>query len=549
MEREFDYIIVGAGSAGCVLAYHLSESFKVLLLEAGGHDKSVLIQMPAALSIPMNTKKYNWGYISEPEPHLNHRRLNCPRGKVLGGSSSINGMAYVRGNALDYEQWQALGAQGWDYAHVLPYFKRAEAFTVQADALYRGTSGNLSTKRGKWANPLYKAFVDAGIQAGYPATSDMNGAQQEGFGAMDMTIRKHRRCSAAVAYLDPIRHRRNLTLVTKALVKKIHIDQKTATGVTYIKHGVEHRVRATKEVVLSAGAINSPHMLMLSGIGPQETLQKAGIPVEHDLPGVGQNLMDHLELYIQYACTQPISLYKVMNPIAKAWIGAQWLLGKDGIGASNQFESGGFIKSHPNVEWPNLQYHFLPLAVSYDGKSMAKGHGFQAHVGPMRSKSRGWVKTVSSNPFEKPKVQFNYMAHPSDWDEMKAAIRLTRDIFAQPAFDTFRGRELSPGKGFQSDSQLEAFIREKVESAYHPCGTCKMGQDALSVVDPTCRVYGIKGLRVIDSSIMPHITTGNLNAPTIMLAEKGADLLLNRRPLVEEAVVHERSFKQKKVLG
>ena len=542
MEREFDYIIIGAGSAGCVLARHLSESHRVLLLEAGGSDKSIFIQMPAALSIPMNMPKYNWGYSSEPEPHLNHRRLNCPRGKVLGGSSSINGMAYVRGNPQDYEQWQALGAKGWDYAHVLPYFKRAESFQAPADELYRGSTGHLVTKRGSLKNPLYKAFIEAGIQAGYPPTSDMNGANQEGFGAMDMTITNHKRCSAAVAYLEPIRHRKNLSLETKALVKKINLHQKKATGVTYFKHGVEHSVVAKNEVILSAGPINSPHILMLSGIGRRDVLLDAGIECKHELQGVGQNLMDHLELYIQYECTKPVSLYKSINPISKALIGADWLLRKKGIGASNQFESGGFIKSHPDEAWPNLQYHFLPLAVSYDGKSMAKSHGFQAHVGPMRSKSRGWVKTVSPDPLKSPKVHFNYMSHPDDWVEMKAAIRLTRDIFSQPAFDAFRGKELNPGKGFQSDAQLEAYIKEKVESAYHPCGTCKMGQDTYSVVDPCCKVYGIENLRVIDSSIMPQITTGNLNAPTIMLAEKASDIILNRKPLVEEPFLKQEAL-------
>lgn len=534
MQNNFDYIIVGAGSAGCVLANRLSENPQntVLLVEAGGTDRSLFINMPAALAIPMNKKKFNWFYYSEPEPHLDNRQMHCPRGKVLGGSSSINGMVYVRGNPLDFETWAELGAAQWDYQHVLPYFKKAEQFAF-GDQRYRGRHGLLKVQRGKMKNPLYQAFISAGIQAGYPKTLDMNGYQQEGFGPMDMTVFETRRMSAARAYLKPMLSRPNLKLLLNTHVQKIRIKANTAQGIILEKHGKAFEVQANREVILSAGPVNSPQILMLSGIGPGAHLQDQAIPVVKDLPGVGQNLMDHLELYIQYQCKQPVSLYKHMNPIRKSVVGMKWLLGRNDVGASNQFESGGFIRSDKGVKWPNLQYHFLPLAISYDGQSKVKGHGFQAHVGPMRSKSRGWVKLKNNNPKEKPRIFFNYMSHQEDWQEMRAAIRLTREIFAQSAFDAFRGKELAPGQSCQLDHELDAFIKQKVESAYHPCGTCKMGVDDHAVVDPSCKVYGIEKLRVVDSSIMPQITTGNLNAPTIMLAEKAADLILGNEPLYD----------------
>jgi len=529
---QFDYVIVGAGSAGCVLADRLSEDgdATVLLLEAGGGDGSVFIQMPSALSIPMNDKRYNWFYESESEPHLGDRRLHCPRGRVLGGSSSINGMAYVRGNALDFDGWAASGADGWSYAEVLPYFRKAETYAGGGDA-YRGDSGPLHTSNGTLSNPLYDAFIAAGVEAGYPSTSDMNGYQQEGFGRMDMTVHDGRRWSTANAYLKPALGRANLAVEKRAFATRLLTNGGRATGVAFTQGGAERTAVARREVILSGGPINTPQLLMLSGIGPGTRLSEMGLNVVADLPGVGENLQDHLELYVQQACSQPITLYGAMNPLRKALIGIEWILAKRGLGATNHFETGGFIRSRPDVPWPDIQYHFLPMAVSYDGTSSADCHGFQAHVGPMRSKSRGHVRLRSTDPREHPSILFNYMSHEDDWIEMRAALRATRRIFAQPAFDPYRGEELAPGAAVQSDDEIDTFVRETVESAYHPCGTAKMGTDAMAVVDPQCRVHGVEALRVVDSSIMPVITTGNLNAPTIMIAEKAADMIRGRQPL------------------
>ena len=528
--QAFDFIIVGAGSAGCVLADRLSaEGGKVLVLEFGGSDRSVLIQMPAALSIPMNMPKYNWGYESEPEPHLDGRRLHCPRGKVIGGSSSINGLVYVRGNPLDFERWEEEGASGWGYRHVLPYFQRAESRQEGGDS-WRGGSGPLATRYGRIDNPLYTAFVEAARQAGYPATGDINGEQQEGFGRMDMTVKNGVRWSAANAYLKPAMKRPNLQVRTHALVTRILFEGKRAVGVRYLQGNVEHEVRASREVILSGGPINSPHLLKLSGVGPAEELKALGIDVVHHLPGVGENLQDHLEFYFQVACTKPITLYSRQNLVSKGAIGARWLLRRDGLGATNHFETCGFIRSRPGIRYPDIQYHFLPLAVTYDGKGLASEHGFQAHVGPMRSKSRGFVRLKSADPREYPRIQFNYMSHEDDWTEMRACVRLTREIFAQKAFDPYRGREIQPGPEVNTDEEIDAFIRRKVESAYHPSCSCKMGSphDPMAVVDPETRVIGLEGLRVVDSSIMPPVTTGNLNAPTIMIGEKGADHILGK---------------------
>jgi choline dehydrogenase len=533
-DEAFDYVIVGAGSAGCVLADRLAEDGQstVLVLEYGGSDRSPFIQMPAALAIPMNSKTYNWGYRSEPEPHLNGRLMQCPRGKVLGGSSSINGLVYVRGHPLDFERWEEEGAKGWGYRNVLPYFRRAESFRGGADA-YRGDGGPLATSHGLKCNPLYDAFIAAGRQAGYLVSSDLNGERQEGFGPLDMTVKDGVRSSTANAYLRPAMKRRNLKVLTHALATRIAFEGRRAFGVHYRRQGGERRVRARREVILCGGPINSPQLMKLSGIGPAAELRALGIGVVADRPGVGENLQDHLEFTFQIASKQPITLYGHTGLVARALIGAQWFLRGRGLGASNHFEAGGFIRSRAGVRYPDVQFHFLPMAVAYDGSSLAREHGFQAHVGPMRSKSRGWVRLKSLNPAEPPLIQFNYMSNSEDWTEMRACVRLTREIFAQRAFDPYRGREIQPGANCVSDEAIDGFVRERVESAYHPSCTCKMGSraDPAAVVDPETRVIGVEGLRVVDSSIMPSITNGNLNAPTIMMAEKAADMIRGRDPL------------------
>jgi len=536
-QERFDYVIVGAGSAGCVLADRLSADgrCKVLLLEYGGSDRSIFIQMPSALSIPMNMPKYNWFYHTEPEPGLGGRVMHTPRGKVLGGSSSINGLVYIRGNPQDFEGWSAQGAAGWAYRDVLPYFRRTETRQAGGNE-YRGDRGKIGTRYGTLENPLHAAWLAAAAQAGYPPTDDVNGFQQEGFGRMDMTVADGRRASAANAYLRPAMRRPNLKVLTHALATRIVFEGRRAVGVEYLRGGATQRVRVERELILSGGPINSPQLLKLSGVGPGAELQALGIPVIHDLPGVGENLQDHLEFYFQVACKEPITLYSSINPWSRALIGARWLLRKDGLGATNHFETCGFIRSRPGVPYPDIQYHFLPMAVAYDGSTLAQEHGFQAHVGPMRSKSRGWVRLASTDPRDKPRILFNYLSHADDWTEMRACVRLTREIFAQAAFDRYRGREIQPGSDVQSDEAIDAFIRAKVESAYHPSCTCKMGsaQDPLAVVDPETRVVGLDSLRVVDSSIMPSVTTGNLNAPTLMLAEKAADHIIGRGLLPPE---------------
>ncbi|MBV8119029.1 MAG: choline dehydrogenase [Alphaproteobacteria bacterium] len=532
--EDFDYIVVGAGSAGCVLASRLTEDGKsrVLLLEFGGSDRSVLIQMPAALSIPMSMRKYDWGFATEPEPHLGGRRLATPRGKVLGGSSSINGMVWVRGNPFDFDGWEKQGAEGWGYRHALPYFRRAEAHEG-GDPQYRGSDGPMFNRYGCLDNPLHYTFLAATRQAGYPATPDYNGYQQEGFGRMAMSVHRGRRWSTANAYLRPALRRENLRVLMHARATRVLLSHRRAAGVAYRWGGEERRAHARREVILAGGPISNPQLLKLSGIGPADELRALGIEVVQELPGVGENLQDHLEFYFQVECREPVTLYSAMNPVTKAWIAMRWLLRRDGLGATNHFESCGFVRSRPGVQYPDLQYHFVPLAVAYDGKSLVRGHGFQAHVGPMRSHSRGGVRLASADPTEAPLIRFNYMSHPDDWTDMRAAVRLTREIFAQPAFDRYRGREIQPGSAVRTDAEIDAFVREKVESAYHPCGTCRMGRadDPRAVVDPECRVIGMERLRVIDSSIMPTITTGNLNAPTIMIGEKGADHVRGRAPL------------------
>ncbi|ANP35670.1 choline dehydrogenase [Phaeobacter gallaeciensis] len=529
-----DYVIVGAGSAGCALAYRLSEAgHRVLVIEHGGTDMGPFIQMPAALSYPMNMSLYDWGYKSEPEQHLGGRELVCPRGKVIGGSSSINGMVYVRGHAGDYNHWAESGARGWSYADVLPYFKRMETWHDGGhggDPDWRGTDGPLHISRGPRDNPLHDAFVEAGRQAGYPVTGDYNGQQQEGFGPMEMTVWKGRRWSAANAYLRPAL-KRDTCDVIRALARRIVIEEGRATGVEVERGGKVEVIRANREVIVSASSLNSPKLLMLSGIGPAAHLAEHGIDVVADRPGVGQNLQDHLEVYMQMACSQPITLYKYWNLLGKGLVGAQWLFTKTGLGASNQFESAAFIRSDKGVEYPDIQYHFLPMAVRYDGQAAAEGHGFQAHVGPMRSPSRGNVSLRSSDPKAAPKILFNYMSTEQDWEDFRKCIRLTREIFSQDAFKPFVKHEIQPGNELQSDDEIDSFIREHAESAYHPCGTCKMGaeDDPMAVVDPECRVIGVDGLRVADSSIFPRITNGNLNGPSIMTGEKAADHILGRR--------------------
>ena len=530
---EADFVIVGAGSAGCAMAYRLSEAgASVLVIEHGGTDAGPFIQMPAALSYPMNMSRYDWGYRSEPEPKLNNRRLACPRGKVIGGSSSINGMVYVRGHAMDYEHWRDSGADGWGYADVLPYFKRMENWHSGGhggDPEWRGKDGPLHVTRGPRANPLFGAFVEAGQQAGYELTGDYNGEKQEGFGPMEQTVFQGRRWSAANAYLRPALKRTNCDLV-RGLVERVVIEDGRATGVA-LKGG--QLVRARRQVVLAASSLNSPKLLMLSGIGAGAHLAEHGIKVVADRPGVGANLQDHLEIYLQMAASQPITLYKHWNLVSKALIGAQWLFTKTGLGASNQFESAAFIRSRAGVQYPDIQYHFLPMAVRYDGQAAAEGHGFQAHVGPMRSPSRGAVTLRSADPGDDPVIRFNYMSTEQDWIDFRACIRLTREIFAQEAFKPYVRHEIQPGADLQGDADLDAFVAEHAESAYHPCGTCRMGRadDPNAVVDPQGRVIGVEGLSVADSSIFPRITNGNLNGPSILVGEKMSDHLLGRAPL------------------
>ena len=535
--RDADYVIVGAGSAGCVLAARLSEdpAIRVVLLEAGGSDRSLIVRMPTALSIPMNTRRFNWGFQSESEPGLDNRVLDCPRGLGLGGSSSINGMVYVRGHAEDINQWESSGATGWNYPACLPYYQRAESWYRGADS-YRGGSGPLGVCAGNEMrlNPLYQAFIDAGCEAGYPSTQDYNGFQQEGFGQMHMTVDRGSRASANRAYLDPVRDRKNLRVITGTLANRVLLDGVQAIGVEYEKDGNIFQVYAQSEVILSAGSIGSPTLLQRSGIGSPGTLESAGVPVIHPLEGVGHNLQDHLEVYFQYRCLEPISLNSRLGWWSKLQIGLRWLLFKDGLGATNHFESCAFIRSCAGISAPDIQYHFLPGAMRYDGRAAFDGHGFQVHVGPNKPTSRGEVAIRSDDPREHPRVLFNYITTEKDRADWRLCIRWTREILGQSAMDRFRGEEIAPGAAITTDNQIDEWVRRNVESAYHPSCTCKIGadNDPTAVLDASCRVRGIDQLRVIDSSTFPRITNGNLNAPTVMLAERAADLVTGR-PLLK----------------
>ena len=533
--EEYDYIIVGAGSAGCVLANRLSAnaSNRVLLVEAGGSDRNILVQMPTALSYPMAMDRFNWGYHSDPEPALDHRRITCPRGKGLGGTSSINGMVYVRGNAHDFEEWEELGAEGWGYRHCLPYFRRAESWIGDENS-YRGNAGPLGVCRGNEMrlNPLYRVFIDAGVEAGYPETDDYNAEYQEGFGPMQMTVRDGVRESTARAYLRPIMHRKNLTVSTHTLVDHIEFEENRAVGLTVSKDGVARSIRAAKEVILAAGAIASPTLLQRSGVGDKDQLAAVGIDPVHHLPGVGRNLQDHLEVYFQFHCKKPVSLNNKLGAFSKLLIGARWLLFKDGLGATNHFESCAFIRSRNGLKAPDIQYHFLPAAMRYDGTPSVDGHGFQVHVGPNKPKSRGRVNITSRDADAKPSILFNYLQHEEDRVAWRQCIRLTREIMMQPAMGEYRGDEIQPGKDINSDEEIDDWVRANVESAYHPAGTCRMGEVGMpdTVVDKECRVCGLSNLRVVDASVFPTLPNGNINAPVIMVAEKISDAILGNEP-------------------
>ena len=538
--KQYDTIIVGGGSAGCVLANRLSadKNNAVLVLEAGRPDSwwDLFIQMPAALTYPIGSKHYDWCYESEPEPFMHNRRIYQGRGKILGGSSSINGMIFQRANPMDYERWAAdPGMEGWDYAHCLPYFQRMENSLAGGDEKFRGFDGPLVLERGPATNPLFTAFFEAVQQAGYPLTDDVNGYKQEGFAPFDRNIRKGRRMSASRTYLHPVMDRPNLEVRTRTLVTRILFEGKRAVGVEVSTRGKKSEKIYGKDIILSGGAINSPQLLQLSGVGNAAELAALGIPVVHDLPGVGKNLQDHLEVYVQFSCKQPVSVYPALKWYNKPWVGLQWLLFKKGPAASNHFEGGGFARSNEAVEYPNLMFHFLPVAIRYDGTSPSGGHGYQVHVGPMYSDARGSIKIKSTDPTEYPALRFNYLSTDQDRREWVEAIHVARNILNQPAFEPYNAGEVSPGPSVKTDEEILAWVGRDGETAYHPSCTCKMGTDAMAVVDPnTMRVHGVEGLRVVDSSVLPYVPNANNYAPTMMLAEKAADLILENTPLVAD---------------
>lgn len=541
---EFDYIIVGAGSAGCILAARLSEdpNVSVALLEAGGSDQNLFIKMPTALSIPMNMPKFNWGFESEAEPGLDGRKLDCPRGKVIGGSSSINGMAFVRGHACDIDEWETAGAAGWNYANCLPYYRRMESWH-HGENQYRGGHGPVSVNAGNdmQLNPLYQAFINAGQDAGYPFTADYNGYQQEGFGQKHMNIDQGVRASTSRSYLDPVRSRPNLKVISRVHVDHVIMEGVKAIGVRYRTAGRQLKLFCRAEVILSAGSIGSPTILQRSGIGPADVLKAADVPVRIDAPGVGANLQDHLEVYFQYECTQPVSLNRELSWWRKGLIGARWLLTRTGLGATNHFESCGFIRTRAGLKSPNVQYHFLPGAMRYDGRAAFAGDGFQVHVGPNKPSSRGAVAIRSSDPFDAPSIQFNYLQHEQDRQDWRDCIRLTREILQQSSLAPFRGDEIQPGFDVASDEAIDEWVKANVESAYHPSCSVKMGGDGdpMAVLDGECRVRHSEGLRVVDSSIFPVITNGNLNAPSMMVAERAADLIRGKHLPADAAPVWE----------
>jgi len=539
--KKYDTIIVGGGSAGCVLANRLSADPErsVLVLEAGRRDSwwDIFVHMPAALTYPIGSKQYDWCYVSEPEPFMHNRRITQGRGKILGGSSSINGMIFQRGNPLDYEKWAGdPGMENWDYAHCLPYFKRMEnCLACDDNDSFRGKSGPLVLERGPATNPLFTAFFEAVQQAGYELTDDVNGYRQEGFNAFDRNVRNGRRLSASRAYLHPVMDRPNLQVETGVFVTKILFEGKQAVGVEVTRKGGQVQKISGEEIILSGGSINSPQLLQLSGVGSAAELEALGIQVVHDLPGVGENLQDHLEVYVQYACKQPVSVYPALKWYNKPWVGLQWLLFKSGPAATNHFEGGGFVRSNDDVDYPNLMFHFLPVAIRYDGTSPSGGHGYQVHVGPMYSDARGSVKIKSADPTVHPTIRLNYLSTDQDRREWVEAVHCARNILSQPAFDPYNGGEVSPGPSVETDEEILNWVGRDGETAYHPSCTCKMGKDEMAVIDPdTMRVHGVEGLRVVDSSVMPYLTNANNYAPTMMLAEKAADLILENEPLVAQ---------------